>query len=201
MAQVLHLPTGYFAWSMKFTGPPAPTGAAITGCGIKAGQQPVDVVAGTLRNAFVSRILPFAPSTLTLESVYVRFGLDGGTGPSFTDVANVTGASSSAPASPGVAYLIRLSTALGGRRGRGRWYLPGVLEPQVDAGGNVLGTFISSVDAALALYLSDMSNSSLPLAIGHRYPSGAAVTPQVPTVITQAKIDARLASQRKRQRR
>jgi hypothetical protein len=199
--QVLHLPTGFYTYSFKFGGTSAPSGAAMTGCGIKTNASTELGIAQTLGTTFISRLSAFGPSTLTLQEVYVRLGADVGTGVSYTEPYAATGASSSAGASPGVAYLIRHQTGLGGRRGRGRWYLPGVIEPQVDQGGVVLPTFVASVNTALTGMLGDLSTAGIPLAVGHRYPEFFTGPKLVPNVITTSFLDSKVASQRKRQRR
>lgn len=201
MADELFLPVGFYTYTFAFDGTSLPTGAAMTGCGIVTNASTPLATAQALRGEFLSRLSPFQPSTVNLKSTYVRYGSDDGTGLSATDFTQGTGASSSAPASPGVALLIRHQTGLGGRRGRGRWFMPGVLEPQVDGAGTVLSTFVTSVNAALATMLTNLSTQGIPLAVGHRYPALQTTGRLAPNVIIESRLDSRLATQRKRQRR
>ncbi len=197
----LYLPPGFYQWSLRFTGLALPTGAAVTGCGVRTATPTPTSMAETMFGSVVANFLPLMSNLVTLSEVYIRLGSSDGTGESHTRFSASTGASTAGACSPGVAVLGRLSSGLGGRRGRGRLYLPGLTEPQVDHAGILLPTFVSAWSTALADWRTNHIAAGIPIAIGHRY-ADAFIGPKLPpTEITAASADSRVASQRKRQRR
>jgi len=108
--------------------------------------------------------------------------------------AAVTGTFSGTQMTPNVAYLLRKVTASGGRRNRGRMYLPGVNEGNVDGTGAVDGTAIGKLNTAGSDFITDTGAADIGLFILHS--DGG-----TPTEITSFVASPKVATQRRRLRR
>ncbi len=95
---------------------------------------------------------------------------------------------------PQVAYLIKKLTALGGRRNRGRMYLPGANESKVDGQGNVSSSFVTSLQTAADWFFTDLGTADIGLVILHADSS-------TPTDVTGLTAQAKVATQRRRLKR
>jgi hypothetical protein len=120
-----------------------------------------------------------------------------GTGPvSGTDTRSpLTGANSGGGAAPNLAYLVRKTTDQGGRAGRGRMYIPGLEETDVDAGGNLVGGIIATGNTVIGDMINDFSTNDVPLRLLHNNPA------LTPGVITGLSLQLKCATQRRRLRR
>lgn len=169
-----------------------------------------------LYNAFRDKIMTSLCSTVQLYAAVARVRQDGG-----DDLlveyrpATQTPGSSAATAMPqNVAYIVRKTTARAGRRGRGRMYLPGVPEANVDQAGAVAGATITFINTELSGFLTavidtqdlllfhDNASSSTTSVVG---PTRTVTTTQgaagpSPDVITGLSIDPRVGTQRRRLR-
>lgn len=63
--------------------------------------------------------------------------------------ADTVGGNGGAAAPPNVAYLVKKVTTLPGRRGRGRMYIPGVIEGNVNAVGVLSDPGLASIQGAI----------------------------------------------------
>jgi hypothetical protein len=98
------------------------------------------------------------------------------------------------------AHLIRKNTALGGRRNRGRMYLPGVGESDVSNVGVLTTTRINNLNTAYANWLAAVK-ASIPveeMVILHSLPAGT--TTPLPTTVTSLVCQPVIATQRRRLR-
>jgi hypothetical protein len=131
---------------------------------------------------------------VTLASILVKNGPDA-SGP-FIDVAHGTVPSGTGLVVPGqVAALVRKVTLLGGRKGRGRMYHPGVFTGMLNADqSSIAGATITAMNAAYATFLSQLASDDIPMVILH----GDATTP---TVVTALQVQTQVATQRRRVRR
>jgi hypothetical protein len=132
-------------------------------------------------------------STVTVTEVRVKLGPDA-TGPSATHTNGSTGTVGGNSAPPNVAYLVTKNTALGGRKGRGRCYVPGVPEIAMGSGGSVDTAFLATLQDFMTTWGGAMTIASKPLHLLH----GDATSP---TAIDSLAADARFATQRRRLRR
>jgi hypothetical protein len=96
------------------------------------------------------------------------------------------------------AYLVKKVTNAPGRRNRGRFYLPGVMELDVDSVGKVSDTRRGTMDAALNAFLGSLSAAQFIATILHHSEDG--LTGLQPTEITSLKCDAVIGTQRRRLR-
>jgi hypothetical protein len=154
--------------------------------------------------AWITNILPQMSNLMRLESVVCYIGQDGGPPIIKTSsLASQNGSETQTVVPQNTAYLIRKRTDAAGRRGRGRIYLPGVREDQVDAVGVVttakVGSFNTSFAAWRTALVTAVGARHYPPVILHRS-EGAGIEP-APTPVVTLVCDARVATQRRRLRR
>jgi len=128
----------------------------------------------------------------TYLGVRCRVGTSGGT-ITVESPAALVGAGTGATLPQNCAFLVKKSTALAGRSGRGRMYLPPAFlaEGNVSSNGLIDTTQLGQIQTNLNLALS----SSIPWVLLHTVESGLAPTP-----ITGFTLDRQLATQRRRLR-
>lgn len=143
--------------------------------------------------------------TYSLIGLDLYVGNDAEAPPSIyeADISPVNGLANSSALPPNSAVLIRKQTGLAGRRGRGRMYVPGVLEGSVDNVGLLTSTYRGSLQTAYDLWLTGLEegvSSILPMppVVLHRS-EGAGVEP-APTPVTSLTVETKIATQRRRLR-
>lgn len=150
----------------------------------------------------------FAPVMQVLTSEYTLRGariVQGSDGPDLiynVDATTVVaGAQTPGVAPPNVAYLVRKQTGLGGRRNRGRMYIPGPPRNWFSAAGIFGTTQLASAQTAVeelldpsTLALAGFSNAVL------FHSTGVTPTPSTPTPITSLSVQSKVATQRRRLR-
>jgi len=178
----------------------------ITTCGHEldsASGANVDDAANDLFAAFSTTIMDNVNAGYRLEYVACYIGQDAADPlVTISDATPVEGAATGAPLPPNCAQLIRKRTDLGGRRGRGRMYIPGLEEGVVDGVGNI-------TTPAQAIFQADADEwmDKLTTAIGARlYPpvvlhrsEGIGAEPP-PTPIVSFVVERKIATQRRRLR-
>lgn len=98
------------------------------------------------------------------------------------------------------AVLMRKVTARGGRRGKGRFFVPWLLgEGDVDEVGTVSSVVRESISSAGAAMLADLLLAECPMVLLHS--SGGDTPPGDPTGVTNLVCDSRIGTQRRRLRR
>lgn len=136
-------------------------------------------------------------NSVTMTGVRVALGTDG-TGDlvyvKSTSDAGGGGALTTLP--PNCAVLMHKTTGIGGRRGRGRMYLPWTVgEGSVDEAGVITGSIITSHNAACLAWRLALTAAGVPLVLMHA--EGKTAKPE-PTAVTSMSCDARIATQRRR---
>ena len=192
------IPPEYAQANIKFTGTGAPSGAEIT-LGLNrelyasnAAGAAYDVLIAFQAAAIRARLA----NSVTIAKCLVKFGPNN-TGPAAEHSSPLAGTNGGAGTSPGVAFLARKNTGFGGRTGRGRLYIPGVPEGEVDTSGNIGGAIVTSWNTALEAFRTTLISLGLVPTLLH-----AAGSPiQVPMPITSFTMDGTVATQRRRQRR
>lgn len=104
------------------------------------------------------------------------------------------------------AVVVKKQTGLAGRRFRGRLYLPGIPEDAVDDAGRVLGSFLTTINTAMAAFATAVSTTVSPncqVALLHKDIVKEAkpeyVLESIPhTLITSLVADVEIGSQRGR---
>lgn len=194
----MHIPSGYAQVNLQFTGIAVPTGAEMA-WGLQrldSGMSPTDVAARTVDAWATAVMMQFQTDAIALTSVLCKFGPND-TGLSAEIGVSRPGTSSAQTVPPNVAALLQKSTSLGGRRGRGRSFLPGIPEGQVQASGVLDGGFKDDLDDSLAVLLGDLLLGDIPMVLLHDDSTGLLAPNQVTAMVCSSTV----ATQRRRLRR
>lgn len=119
------------------------------------------------------------------------------TGPiTHSGISPIVGTKTGEPVPINAAMILRKHTAAGGRRGRGRCYLPPYFatEDSITPGG-MLPTTVSTLENRWENFMEDMATAGFPLVLCH------ATAPFTPTPITNLTLELLLGTQRRRMRR
>ena len=190
------IPPGYAQANFVFGGIAMPNGAEVTlGIDVSGWAGTPTSAAIALASSWNTNLLDFQPSFVSFETVRVKYGPEA-TGPTGEAVGGGSGGSPGNPTSPNVAYLVRKSTAFGGRAGRGRFYMPGVTEDNIDGGGVVLPAGRAAINTGLDDFRTGLESIDSPIVLLHGV--GSPLTS--PTPVTDLSLDARVATQRRRLR-
>jgi hypothetical protein len=136
-------------------------------------------------------------STVSLTATRVSLGTDGSADLVYVLSASVAGGGGSmVSAPPNCAVLVKKSTDLGGRRGRGRMYIPWcVLGVNISEAGVIAGASVTSIQNAVNAWRTALTTRAVPLVLLHR-PGKSALAP--PSPVTGLAVDNRVATQRRR---
>lgn len=192
------IPTGYAQCNIRFGGTGAPNGAEVAlGLYVQEhGGSPGDVAADVRDVLVESGIMGSVPSTWNTRNILVKFG-PSATGPSAELAVVIVGGSAGLAAPPQNSLLVRKTTLLGGRSGRGRIYWPGVQEAQVDQAGALAAPYREGLQTGFTAFHAGLNALSLPPVVLH----GAGAPLTVPTPVANFIVDSRLATQRRRLRK
>lgn len=193
----MEIPSGFAQANLKFTGSSVPTGAEITlGLDIAGYAGTPTDAAGDVTDAWATAVMmQFYVPTCTLTGVLVKFGPNED-GPSAEIAVSRTGTDSGNGASPQVSALVQKRTAFGGRKNRGRFYLPGIAEGRLDQSGVFTSAFVDDLTDSLELFRTELIAASLDPVVLHAVPSADPIRP-----ITALLPQSVAATQRRRQRR
>jgi hypothetical protein len=187
------IPVGFAQATYVFSSGFLPFGAVIThGISDNLLKTP-DEIAEDLYQAFSDNMLGSLHTSVNFDTVRIKRGPNstGATG-EFTGV--LTGGQGGTAAPPNLAYLIEKNTGLGGRRGRGRLFLPGVEEGSVEGDGALGAVMLGGLITQSGLWLADIETAGYNMVLLH---SDATA----PTEVTSLSVDPRAATQRNRMRR
>lgn len=98
---------------------------------------------------------------------------------------------------PNVAVLVHKLTPYGGRTGRGRMYLPGIPEENVDSGGNISSSWLADRQSNLNSFWAELVAADLDPVLLHSEETAVSD----PFVITSFAVQSKVATQRRRLRR
>lgn len=151
-------------------------------------------------------------STLCSQMTYTRLTTlinTSGTVKQFETIANQPGGLTGNTMLPlNSAVVVKKQTGLAGRRNRGRIYLPGIPEDAVDDSGNVLGSFLTTINSKLNTFQANCIANVSPdceVAILHKEIHIDAkpaydLADEEATIVTVWAADPVIGSQRGRQR-
>jgi hypothetical protein len=193
------IPVGFGQANIRFTGSSAPFGSEITFGFEHATAGPTDpiIAAEAIADEFSPQVMPQLCNTLVLAEVYVKYGPNA-TGPSASAFRNILGTQTEPSVPPNLSILVRKNTTGGGRRGRGRFYIPGAPEFQINASGNLSTAYLNSVQTALDVWYLGMVNDGIAPVVLHS--AGISSTP-APTPVLSLVAQALAGTQRDRMRR
>lgn len=194
----MEIPAGYAQANFVFAGASVPTGAEVT-LGLNVGTYggTATDAAGDVNGAWdTANINTLQVITCELVRVVVKFGPTA-TGPTGinTNVVSGTDASPGTPAN--FSYLVHKVTAFGGRAGRGRMYIPGVDETQVNDAGDIDSTLTDAMTTAMGVFRDELNTADLEPVLLHGEDSPITL----PSPITAFVCDGVGGTQRRRMRR
>lgn len=194
----MEIPLGYAQVNFVFSGLSCPTGAECTlGVDVTGFAGSATDAADAVNAAWdTSNINTLQVVTCELAETRVKFGPTA-TGPTGINTDAISGADGSPGVSPNTAFLIHKVTAFGGRAGRGRLYLPGMDETQVNDSGDIDGTLTDAMTGAWEVLRDELESADLRAVLLHGPDSPLSGG----TVITGFVCDGFAASQRRRMRR
>lgn len=136
----------------------------------------------------------------TYVGVTARLGQDGGDGPIGEALSGTIGAGFTSTLPTNTAILVRKNTGLGGRRNRGRMFLPPAFAGEGDVSG--LGLLSTVRRDAIQAAMNDLYDNLSGLAAPHLPPVlFHSEIPTTPTPITSFSVQTLVATQRTRMRR
>jgi hypothetical protein len=191
------IPSGYAQINWQFTGSSLPHGADVTlGVDISSYGGNASAAASDAHDAWVDNMIPRQVNTVTLSNTHVKFGPNA-TGPAADAGSPTAGGGGNPGISTQVAALVHKTTLFGGHAGRGRMFVPGLMESDVNQAGvldsGTLGAWQTSVDGLL----SDLGTALLIPVLLH----GVGSPLSTPSTITDFTVDSTVATQRRRLRR
>lgn len=190
------IPNGYAQVNFRFSGSALPNGAEVTlAISTATGPDTPEEVAEVLGDLWDSTILFGQSSFVVHRDTLVKFGPTA-TGPSATHASGLSGEAAATTVPPNVAYLVRKQTALGGRSGRGRMYVPGANEATITAAGVVDPATRAAQQGLWDDFLEGMETALILPVVLH----GPGAPISAPTPITAFTVDASVATQRRRLR-
>lgn len=126
------IPTGYGQLTLAMSGANIEGEAVITQGFQNVGADDAGTIADLFKSTFTaSEFWERFSTTLAFDEARVKLG-PSSTGEAAVVDIGLTGAVGGQPVSPQVALLLRKTTALGGRQGRGRTFLPGLPQAALD---------------------------------------------------------------------
>ncbi len=189
------IPEHYAQVNLIFQGEAVPRGAQLTfGIDNTVHDSTPSDVAAIAAVAWGDTLSTVTLDTLTLAAVKVKEGPND-TGPEGTFPQNDPGSQSAAAESPQVALIVTKQSLLGGKKNRGRWFLPAVRESYVDDAGNVDGAGGAAIQAQLDAFLAALADADVPMVILHNDPLDA------PTPVTALALTSKAGTQRRRLRK
>jgi hypothetical protein len=191
------IPFDYGQVNWKLTGTGLPSGAEVT-CGFWhhnfAGT--VQDAAEALWQTWADNVMPLLASSVAVTSALVKYGPnDDGAAYEFVDSQAGTAGSETSP--PNAAVLVTKQTIVGGRKGRGRMYVPGIPEADVSPGGLIAGATVTAWNAAFEDMRDEATGLNLPFRLLH----GEYDPQPAPYSIEAFSVTDLLATQRRRLRR
>lgn len=143
-------------------------------------------------------------SECTVGPVQAAVGQDGSENLAVQGTYSFLGTDSTEGVSPNTACLIKKITTRGGRRGRGRLFLPWVLaDTGVDEIGRIAGATLAATQAIADAWLADMATDpgATPMYVLHSPSAEDVENPTAtgdPNLVTSLVVDQTVGSQRRR---
>jgi hypothetical protein len=109
----------------------------------------------------------------------------------------IAGAGSGSQAASNVAVLVHKRTALGGRKGRGRLFIPwAVADSNVDEAGIIVPATVVTMQTAVTSFLNGIITEGMNMVLLHSPDKSGVTVP--PTTVSSLVVDGMIATQRRR---
>jgi len=194
------IPVNWANWIMRYQFE-GDAEAMITTMGVNVSSWGGDYAEGLewLSDAWLACIVGSLAETVISGPYSLAVGQDGGDPITYEYTATNAGDAPSFPMWPNTAVLVKKATASGGRRNRGRMYVPGLaIRSLVTPAGIIDPSFLADFQTNLDTFLSYVNAgtgfSATNLGVLHSEP------PSAPAVITALTADNKVATQRRRLR-
>lgn len=191
----LVIPDGYAQITYLFGGAGMPNGAATTIGVSNTADLDLEAINTAAKDAYDAGLDMLVSAFCVLTGIRVKLG-PVSTGPVAEFPYNLNGSATGAQAPPNVATLVRKLTATGGRQGRGRMYVPGATEPDLDEAGRYNTSYTAVLQGHVDAFAASLATDLLIPVLFHD--EAGPVT--VPTEITSLQVDGLAATQRRRMR-
>lgn len=189
----MRIPVTFSQIDYIYTSADLPNGSMVSwGVRNNASMSPGEIAEGAV-GVWNANLKGICPGRVGLNAVRVKNGPNL-TGPDTVLSVGSLGAGGSGTVIANCALLVRKHTNIGGRRGRGRAFMPFISETELDQGMNVTSAYLTTATSAFAEWLSDMTSIELQPVLLHTHPDDA------PNTITNLSIDTLVATQRRRLR-
>jgi hypothetical protein len=202
----LVIPPGFAAASIQFRHENDPEPWYVTmGLDISDAGGATDAIALKVMDGWDDNIMPQYSNQVSITGVDLVIGQDG-PDPVRTFLATTSlrnGSETGQKLPQNCAMLVRKNTALGGRRNRGRMFVPGILnEASVTATGIIDPSSLAILQGQQALFLAYLASAggslpAIPMVLLHS--TGLSPVPD-PTPVTSLTIDNVISTQRRRLR-
>jgi hypothetical protein len=156
------------------------------------------LIAADVYNAviYAGSFMSVVDAGVTLTSVRVSYGTDGSADLVYVQPTTSVGGKSGTALPPNNAALIHKVTARGGRRGRGRMFIPWAFDlADVNEGGVVTSTRQTALNTAMSTLLARLSTASSPMVLLH---NPGLTSMGAPDVVTSLRADNLVGTQRRR---
>jgi hypothetical protein len=207
------IPVNYGQATVNFTGENLPHGGAV----VFGFDNPEDAspneAAGLVWAAFAEFVPDCCTSDVALASVDVKLGPNETGGLGSYSAAAVPGAVGGSSLGPQCSILLEKRTGTGGRRGRGRMYVPGVYDGWVDDKGAYVSGVQAQIDGFADTLLDSLTTAAVPMVVLHspsytwtitdgqpRRVYGDPGLAPAPYLVTSLVCDPLIATQRRRLR-
>lgn len=194
----VHIPESHGEAAMLF-GSPDPDGSSPEMTfGVHFEATPDVGTAQYIFDTFVSSgCMSTMSSDWSLLGVRLRTGAASGVGPTFLYTSFQAGGEAGQAIFAQCAVLVRKTTNLGGRKGRGRMYFPGLHSTHVDSGGTISSGTLTTLQTAFETFANDLLDSPEIDRLVLLHSAGG----PAPTTIQALTVEGSLATQRRRARR
>jgi hypothetical protein len=156
------------------------------------------IIAADVYNAvtYAGSFMSIIDTQVTLVSVRVSYGTDGSADLVFVQPSTAVGGNSGTSLPPNNAALIHKVTARGGRRGRGRMYIPWCLAlADAGEGGAITSARQTALNNAMAVLKTRLETASTPMVLLHN-PGHTSMG--APDLVTALRADNLIGTQRRR---
>lgn len=153
-----------------------------------------------IQMAVTGNLLPEVSSDVAMSGIRMTIGQDGDPLTVFVPLSGYNGTGSTDVLPQNCAALVTKITALGGRKGKGRLYMPGCLpEAQVNQIGGLSNTLHTDLGTAFDGFHADLADgpTATPMVLLHN--NYGVETPD-PTPVTGLSVSNTIATQRRRLR-
>lgn len=141
-------------------------------------------------------------NSVSITQVRVSMGSDGVDDLVGLISTTTTGTATKTSLPPNCALLVHKLTARGGRRGRGRMFIPWVVdESAVDEAGIIAGASLTALQTPISAFRTNLVTSGNPMVLLHDTSKQGTVhptTPGPPNAVTSLQCDKLISTQRRR---